>query len=169
MFRFPRVKNWPKRKGDKKQNVDTATFTVHCCLINTDCFFPPSLCLIWKISQKMSHRGIIAPPCHRLPPWDLNIVPSLLCTCILHCILCYCPFLDITPLPPCKPCLHLNWQCERVTIPAVRYPSVHCGLPASRVRSRAHRLKSGEKTRDMCVSGCWRRASPGEKRQKGRV
>lgn len=30
-------------------------------------------------------------------------------------------------------------------VPGVGYPSVHCGLTASRVRSRAHLLKSGEK------------------------
>lgn len=31
------------------------------------------------------------------------------------------------------------------SVPGVGYPSVHCGLTASRVRSRAHLLKSGEK------------------------
>lgn len=36
----------------------------------------------------------------------------------------------------------------------VCYPSVHCGLPASRVRSRAHLLKSvNDEMRDLCVSG----------------
>lgn len=38
------------------------------------------------------------------------------------------------------------------TLPAVGYPSVHCGLTASRVRSRAHLLKSGGKMTGLNVS-----------------
>lgn len=50
-------------------------------------------------------------------------------------------------------------EIKYVVVPCVCYPSVHCGLPASRVRSRAHLLKSVEKegedeTRDLCMSEC---------------
>lgn len=36
-------------------------------------------------------------------------------------------------------------QAGMEAVPGVGYPSVHCGLTASRLRSRAHLLKSGGK------------------------
>lgn len=48
-------------------------------------------------------------------------------------------------------------ESEYITAPCVCYPSVHCGLPASRVRSRAHLLKSEKKKKEKrdLMSGCF--------------
>ncbi len=56
-------------------------------------------------------------------------------------------------------CVHISsLNLKHITLPCMCYPSVHCGLPASRVRSRAHLLKSEEKKmkqRDVRMSGCF--------------
>lgn len=52
---------------------------------------------------------------------------------------------------------HLRWHQESCQSrnEAPRYlESVHCGLTASRVRSRAHLLKSGSKMTGLKVSEC---------------
>lgn len=53
---------------------------------------------------------------------------------------CWAPVKETSARSP----LNLD-PAEMKAVPGVGYPSVHCGLTASRVRSRAHLLKSGEK------------------------